>query len=122
MSCETIDRMVASCPRLMLAGVTLWWLGLGMTGVYLIGLAALVGSLREWKTEPGLWMLSALFGVLFGSLFLAFVYFSIVDFLAGRGPVCGIMAVDIAVTSMVLATMLRFTWAVTWWNRGLARP
>lgn len=118
---KAIDQICALGPWLMIAGLVFMVLRLAMSGMFLLGLGATAGSLRGWKTEPGLWMLGALFGASFGMFQVAFVYFSVVDFFAGRGPAVGILAVDISLSSAVLTVLVRFCWSVTHRNRDLVR-
>lgn len=115
----TIDRIVQRHSIPMILGVACWFAGLASSGVMLVGLGAMGGSFSKWRTEHGLWMLGALFLISCGSLLVLFVYHSVMDAIAGRFPT-GIVAVDGVVATSLLAFMVRFVWAVTYWNRHIS--
>jgi hypothetical protein len=54
-------------------------------GFTLFGLGIYSGVLRNWRTEPGLWMMAALLVVLLGPLYAFFSYSWLVDG-PGNGP------------------------------------
>lgn len=116
----TIDRIVQWNSTPMIVGVACWFAGLALSAVMLVGLGAMGGSFSKWRTEPGLWMLGALFLTSFGSLHVLFVYHSVMDAIAGR-VLIGMFAADALVATSVLAFMVRFLWAVTYWNRCISR-
>jgi len=118
LSDKTIDRVILFAALPMLAGVACWFGGLAMTGVMLVGLGAMGGSFTEYRTEHGIWMLGSLFFAFFATFYIAFVYFSLVDWLAGRGPL-GVMAVDAFFATSTVGFMVRFLWSVACLNRQL---
>lgn len=111
----TIDRIVQWHSTPMLVGVTCWFGGLAFSGVMLVAAGAMGGSFSKWRNEPGLWMLGALCLTCWGSLLVLLVFYSGMDAIAGRVLV-GLFAVDAIVGTLVLAFMVRFSWAVTCWN------
>jgi hypothetical protein len=113
---KTIERVILFSALPMLAGVACWFAGLAITGVMLVGLGAMGGSFTEYRREHGIWMLGALFLGIFAIFYAAYVYFSVVDGFAGRGPF-GIVAVDAFLATSTLGFMVRFLWSVTLLNR-----
>ncbi len=94
----------------------------GITGVALMALGASGGSLRHWRKEPGLWMLSAFFlGLYFPTAML--LTYGLLEEICGRSssPHPGPIFYDFSVASFVLAVLVLFLVSVTRTNWALDR-
>lgn len=116
MSPAGIDRTISFGLLAFAAGGLCWLLGFAVSTMMLVGLGAMAGSFTEWRTERGLWMLGALFLVIFSGFYCVVTYHQIADWIAGRAPLQGLMAVDWFIGTSTLTYMVRFLWAVTYWN------
>ena len=115
MSPAQIDRTIDYGLLAFVACGVCWLCGLAVSTLMLGGLGAMSGSFTEWRTERGLWMLGALFLLIFGGVSLLITY-QIADWFAGRAPLQGLMAFDWFIGTTALTYMVRFLWAVTYWN------
>ena len=120
MSPAEIDRVIDYGLLAFLACGVCWLCGLAVSVLMLGGLGAMSGSFGAWRTERGLWMLGALFLLIFGGFSVLITYHQIADWIAGRAPLAGLMAVDWLIGTAALTYMVRFLWAVTYWNGKLS--
>ena len=120
MSPAEIDRTIAFGLLAFLGGAICWLVGFAVSTMMMFGLGAMTGSFGNWRTERGLWMLGALFLLIFGGFYVIFAYFQIADWWGGRAPLQGAMAIDWFVGTATLSYMVRFLWAVTYWNGRLS--
>ncbi|MEM8667719.1 MAG: hypothetical protein AAGG48_09405 [Planctomycetota bacterium] len=116
LSTGTLDRIITFAALPMLLGVACSFCGLGTTGMMLFGLGVMGGSFTEYRTEHGIWMLGSLFLAVFAAIYAAFVFFTAVDWIAGRGAF-GLVAVDALLATSTIGFMIRFLWSVTAFNR-----
>jgi hypothetical protein len=98
----------------MLAGIVCWLAGASISTLMFIGLGAMGGSFTEWRKDLGLWMLGALFLLIFGSSYITCSFFQIADVVRGRAPLAAWPALDWLTGTSVLGLMVRFIWAVTY--------
>ncbi len=94
----------------------------GITGLALISLGASAGSLRSWRKEPGLWMLSAFFlGIFFPIVML--LACGLVEEIRQRSSPDhpGSSFYDSSVATFVFAVLVLFLMGVTRTNWGLRR-
>lgn len=118
-----IDRIVLNYRWIMLGGAVLTALatifdcpGI-IAGGMAVGLGASGGALHQWRTEPGLWRLSALFSVMFGFIGAMFLYAFLKElFRQGPAPPLG-DSLDLSIAALLLWEQLRFLISVTLWNR-----
>lgn len=87
-----------------------------LTGFFAVWLGACGGMCRSWRSEPGLWMLSALFLSFSGVLYGMFTYHHIADFLQGRHNRL-FLALDATLATSLLWMQTRFLLSVTRANR-----
>lgn len=120
MSPAGIDRAIAFGLLAFLGGAICWLVDFALSPMMLIGLGAMTGSFDNWRTERGLWMLGALFLLIFGGFYLMLTYFQIADWWVGRAPLRGAMAFDWFLGTATLSYMVRFLRAVTYWNGRLS--
>lgn len=120
MSPAAIDRVSSYRVLAFAACVICWLCGLPVSTVMLGGLGAMSGSFGEWRSERGLWMLGALFLIIFGGLSFLITYHQIADWIAGRAAPRGAMAIDWIIGTSTLTYMVRLLWAVTYWNRRIS--
>ncbi|MEM6689730.1 MAG: hypothetical protein AAF664_09910 [Planctomycetota bacterium] len=116
MSSAQIDRTIVYGLLAFVACGVCWLFDLAVSALMLGGLGAMSGCFAEWRTERGLWMLGALFLLVFGGFSLLITYHQIADWFAGRAPLRGLLAVDWFIGTTTLTYMVRFLWAVTYWN------
>jgi hypothetical protein len=82
-----------------------------------IWLGALAGSFRQWREEPGLWMLSALFLVMCCTFWALMTWSRIMDIIRQvQAPFSWSLNVDIAMATLLLAILVRFSATVTHTN------
>ena len=120
---ERLDSLINRARWYFLLAVALILLefayGIGSaSAVMAIGLAATGGSLRSWRTERGLWMLSALFLVLNGVIYCVIEYGQLRDLFDGRHSPWPI-AIDLCIATRLLWTQFRMHLTVTALNRRL---
>src|SRR4051794_23206231 len=118
-------EVVRLAPYFLIGGM------LGFVGSYLldgfgaitafstVALGAAGASLEKWQTERGLWMLAALFAVIYAIIYGCFVYGRISDLLRGAPGVGIPLALDISIGSMLLLGQLRFLRSVVRQNYSL---
>jgi hypothetical protein len=114
-----IDRAASFALLSFVLGGICWFFGLAISTLMFVGLGAMGRSFTDWRSEHGLWMLGALFFLIFGGLFATFTFFQIADWVAGRVPLGWWLAFDWFIGTSVLSYMVRFLWAVTHWNRQI---
>jgi len=68
LSTKTIERFIRLAGLSFLVGVACWFAGFYVTGLMFVGLGAMGGSMGAYRTERGIWMLGALYLVVFASL------------------------------------------------------
>ena len=73
MSTNEIDRVIAYGLLAFIACGVCWFCDLVVSAWTLGGLGAMSGSFDNWRTERGLWMLAALFLLIFGGFFALFL-------------------------------------------------
>lgn len=116
LSTTTVDAVIDWAVLPMLAGIACWFAGFALSGMMLFGVGAMGGSMGEYRTEKGIWMLAALFLAIFGALYATFLFYGVVDQLAGRAP-AGLLAIDAIFSTSILGFMVRFLWTVALLNR-----
>ena len=89
-----IDRFISYGLLAFLFSGVCWLFGLAVSAAMMCGLGAMSGSFSEWRTERGLWMLGALFLIIFGFFYAVITYNQAADWIAGRAALRGIMAID----------------------------
>ena len=88
LSVDKLDRLIARIPSYLCAGIILvgvqWQFGVGiLSAFYLLGFGVFLACLVDYRTEPGLWMLGLLYGLLFLTFAVVWEYHMVVDFLRG---------------------------------------
>ena len=121
-----LDRIVRLGPLLLLGGIAYIAAGafglVSGAGALIALLAALLGaevmSCARWRHEPGLWMLAALSGALFGAVLGLMAAYSIIDLARGT-LVLGSAAhvIRSAATAIVLTFALWVSISIAVWNR-----
>ncbi len=112
------DRIIRWAGALILGGMAVAFLSarLGTPGLLsafqAIALGATAGSLVQWRTDRGLWMLAGFFLVVWSAIYGLCLYGEIRDIVAGAQIDIGI-AIDWALAMSFYGTMLRFLWRVT---------
>jgi hypothetical protein len=92
-----------------------------ITGLFLISLGACGGTLTEWRTERGLWMLAGLFLVMNCTIYCLFAYGQMRDWVRGA-PAAGLgTTIDFVLGTTLLTTNIRFLAKVTQQNLELSR-
>jgi hypothetical protein len=82
-----------------------------LTGVMLTMLGSGLGTIEKWRTEPGLWMLAAVWLAFAGPFWLLLECMPIVD--AVRGKTDGIpVAIDVFISTSILWLQARLYWSV----------
>lgn len=117
MSPAEIDRVISYGLLAFLFSGVCWLFGFAVSTLMLGGLGAMSGSFAKWRTERGLWMLGALYLIVFGGFSAVITYYQVADWIAGLAALRGVMAVDWFIGTSALGYMVRFLWAVTYWNR-----
>ena len=131
---EAIDRHIRHYRRYMLAGACLFAmefllpkvsgvsLGLVVSGVMAVMLGAVGGACHTWRTEKGIWMLSALFFLPSVALFLFFEIYQWMSMDSAFSTLQGaVFTVDSLIATWLLLKQVRFLASVTLYNRGLSR-
>ena len=101
------------CARLEIAGI--------FTCAFLGALGAGGGMLVQYRTDRGLWMLAALFLVIYCGLYVLFFVGQLGDVLrnAGQAPV-GVV-VDFSVATLLLSANIRFLFRIARFNWSISR-
>jgi hypothetical protein len=87
-----------------------------------VWLGAVAGSLHKWREEPGLWMLSALFLTMCCTFWALMTCGRIMDIIRQvRAPFSWSQNVDIAMATLLLVVLVRFSATVTHTNWKLTR-
>ena len=125
MTPTNVDLVIRRSPWYMLICLTLfiiaYYSGFGVvTGWMALLVAACGGVFRPWRTEKGLWMLSAFYLVFSVALYGFLFHMNVEDPLAGHqeGLLIGI---DFAVATGMLWMLIRFLVTVTRSNWRLSR-
>jgi len=123
---EKAEKLIRDSRWYMLAGGVLLVVGIlshgtGITaGVMALTLGASGGAFERWREERGLWMLSALFLLMFGSLGIVMEYELFMD--GWRGKSNGILVtIEFSIAMWLLQRLVRFLAAVTGANYRLGR-
>jgi hypothetical protein len=97
--------------------------GLGViTGFMAIWLGATAGSLRRWQEEPGLWMLSALILAMCCTFWALTTWGRIRDVIRQvQAPFSWSLEVDVALATLLLAVLVRFSATVACTNWKLTQ-
>ena len=123
------DRLIASGKARMLIGFLLIVIprlfvpgqpvGV-LTGMTLVSFGIFATVLTFWKSDPGLWMLSALLLAFYGPLFVYLQTLAIFEFVLPVGPAANQqgwqrigVAIDSAIALGQFGTMVRFLMTVT---------
>jgi hypothetical protein len=72
-----------------------------------VGLGASAGVFRQWRTDPGLWMLAALFLLLFGSCYGIMLYGELHDLWQGKGNAGCLVWCDFSLGLTILGSHVR---------------
>ena len=119
---QQIDRVIRRAPWYLFGGLALVLLHeplhsfLFLTGFFALWLGACGGTFPSWRSEPGLWMLSALFLVISAGLYGIFTYHHVADFLRGRHDRL-LLAFDATLATSLLWVQTRFLLSVRRANR-----
>jgi len=87
-----------------------------ITGVMGGLFGALYGSLDSYRTQRGIWMLALFYAVLALVLYSTFLYFSVVDAMAGRQAVQWWLAIDASLATGALGATVRMAGSIAWHN------
>jgi len=115
---QQIDRVIRSAPGYLFGGIALVLLHkpldsfLFLTGLFALWLGACGGTFRSWRTERGLWMLSALFLLISAGLYGIFAYHHVADFLRDRHDRL-LLALDATFATSLLWVQTRFLLSIT---------
>jgi hypothetical protein len=90
-----------------------------LTCVHAFGFAVLAGSMTEYKTDKGLWMLALLFAAIWGGLLSMWTYFEFLDLWRGAALEVG-LAIDVFFTMFLMRLMVRFLWKTAKVNYSLS--
>lgn len=98
---------------------------LGLPGVVtctvLLMLGAAAGSLEQYRAERGLWMLAALWIVIFTATYLMFSVGRMLD-VARNAPALPIgLLADFAIATALLTASVRFLWRIVLFNWSFSR-
>jgi hypothetical protein len=124
MCSKLVDLIVRNAPGLPVIGVILYfsshWLGgFGFAaGMFAIMVGVWLSSLRSWRFEPGLWMLSTLIVVMCGALALMLTYGTISD-LATRARTGELL--DEVTATILLWSLVCVSALITRWNWNISR-
>jgi hypothetical protein len=91
-----------------------------ISAMHFMALGAAAGTLVQWRTDRGLWMVAGLFLAIFSAIYGMFLFGQFRDMVAGVQVGVG-LAIDGGVATALLITMLRFLWRVTRYNWQLSR-
>jgi hypothetical protein len=91
-----------------------------ISAFYAVGLSAMGGSMAQWRTERGLWMLAGLFLLVWGAIYGISLYGEFQDFVRGAPMGVGLL-IDVTVATAILSTKLRFLWRVAQYNWRFSR-
>lgn len=121
-----LDRLISRALLCMLAGCTLvgveWLFGIGAISAFsLIGLGAMLASVTDYRSEPGLWMLASLFGGLFLGVTLLAEYSITLDIIRGAQPATWQVTFDLAIALRCQWLLVRAMAAVVVYNRRLTK-
>ncbi len=94
------------------------WVPWFLAGMFAIMVGVWLSGPRSWRSEPGLWMLSALNVVMCGALALMLTYRTIND-LAERTPVGTL--VDEGVATLLLWSLVCVSSLITRWSWSFSR-
>ena len=82
-----------------------------------VWLGAAAGSLRKWREEPGLWMLSALILAMCCTFWALMTWGRIMDIIRQvQAPFSWASGIDIAMATLLLAILIRFSAKVAYTN------
>ncbi|HEV8004207.1 MAG TPA: hypothetical protein VGP63_30360 [Planctomycetaceae bacterium] len=121
------DQVIRWAGPLILCGMTVAFLSArlrtpGLLSAFqVIALGAMGGSLVQWRTERGLWMLAGLFFVVWSAIYGLCLYGEIHDIVAGAQVSIG-LTIDAGIAMSFYSTMLRFLWRVTRENWRFSVP
>lgn len=119
--------IIGCCGRLILAGMLLGVLSahLNLPGticsVHLIGLGAMGGTFRDWRTEHGLWMLAALFLVINCGIYSLMVFGEVRDILRGANRANWEVTIDAGIAVAILSINVRFLTRIMRFNWDMSR-
>lgn len=121
------DALIAHCRWPMILGLVLlgteraFGVG-GLTGYALMALGTFGACFGRWRTEPGLWMLSALFLPIFGIPWLLLGVRAVLDLPGPAPPATADPSMDCALCVSLLGLLAVFLATVASVNRGLKDP
>ena len=123
-----VDRREPIYAALMAVGllgiVGLWLLGIGsgiLSCFAALYLGATSGSVRSYRTEPGIWMLAMLFVCITAPIWTIFMLADIVPALRGTRAMPWPLVVDASVCTMLFGEANRVLFSVAWHNWRIVR-
>ena len=108
----------------MIGGFIVAHVGAGygvITAGYAVCLGASGATLKNWRTEPGLWMLAVLSLLIFGSVEMCIILSELWDAFRGAQPVNVGVTIDVSIASLLLSVLIRFLFAVARYNFAFSR-
>ncbi|MEX2287125.1 MAG: hypothetical protein WD648_08555 [Planctomycetaceae bacterium] len=122
------SQVVRFCMPLLIGGLVGGFIvahvGAGhgvITAIYAGTLGAIGATLKDWRTERGLWMLAVLFLLFFGSVEVCIILNELWDAFRGAQPHGYGLTVDVSIASLLLSVLIRFLFAVARYNFALSR-
>ena len=100
------------CATLSLPGI--------ITCMFAGALGASGGSLAQYRTERGLWMLAVLFFALYGGIYALLIFGQIGDVLHNAAPMPIALLVDATIGTFFLTTNIRFLYQVGQFNWSIS--
>ncbi len=125
MKTKLVDWVIQEARWLMLGGLALFLASRHLGGVGLVTgwtamwLGTCGGSFRQWRLEPGLWMLSGLFLTISLVSFVVLAYGSVSDIVQAHAP--SLSDCDLWVAEFFLSLQVLFLASVTRKNRLLRK-
>jgi hypothetical protein len=124
LSVDKLDRLIARIPSYLCAGIILvgvqWQFGVGiLSAIHLFTFGVLLACLSDYRTEPGLWMLALLYGLLYLTFAVVWEYHTVVDCLRGA-PVTWDVWIDAGVAIRIQWLIVQVAASVVVYNRRVA--
>lgn len=124
-----IDWLTRNAPFLIILGIALVMNAVRNHGpgissaMHLMSLGGFAALTREWRREPGIWMLATFFGVFYGALWTLHQWGTLNDIFKQRKCELAI-SIDASISMSLMATMvwMLFSIAVLNWRCFSTRP